>query len=77
MRICFIGNSHLGHAGRAVRSLLRERPHEADLFIERSYGTAPLTLRRVELVRHVLVVEVGEQFRAAERLVEVLALGGR
>lgn len=52
MRICFIGNSHLGHAGRAVRSLLRERPHEADLFIERSYGTAPLTLRRDDEVHH-------------------------
>lgn len=44
MRICFIGNSHLGHAGRAVRSLLRDTPHEADLFIERSYGTEPLTI---------------------------------
>jgi len=45
MRICFIGNSHLGHAGRAVRSLLRGTGHEADLFVERSYGTEPLTVR--------------------------------
>lgn len=45
MRICLIGNSHLGHAGRAVRSLLRDTPHEADLFIERSYGTEPLAVR--------------------------------
>jgi hypothetical protein len=45
MRICFIGNSHLGHAGRAVRALLKDTPHEADLFIERSYGTEPLAIR--------------------------------
>lgn len=48
MRICLIGNSHLGHAGRAVRSLLRDTPHAADLFIERSYGTEPLTIHSGE-----------------------------
>lgn len=45
MRICFIGNSHLGHAAQAIRSLVKDSPHEADLFVERSYGTEPLTVR--------------------------------
>lgn len=45
MRICFIGNSHLGHAAQPIRSLVKDGPHEADLFVERSYGTEPLTVR--------------------------------
>ncbi len=45
MRICFIGNSHLGHAAQAIRGLVKGGPHEADLFVERSYGSEPLTIR--------------------------------
>jgi hypothetical protein len=68
MRICFIGNSHLGHAGRAVRALLKDTPHEADLFIERSYGTESLAIRHGEGVDALARVPVDPRSGAEVRV---------